>query len=87
MWRGLDKTQASVELLATDTVRLTLRREMLWRPGQHVFLNLPGISAFPAELHPFTIASISDNGDRGVKKVVCIIRVCESSLLSMNNAT
>ncbi|KAF8592671.1 hypothetical protein K439DRAFT_1504455 [Ramaria rubella] len=77
VWCGLQKTRASVELLAADTVRLTFRRNMFWKPGQHVFLNLPGISTFPAELHPFTIASIPRGAENGSDKVVCIIRARE----------
>ncbi|GJJ07267.1 hypothetical protein Clacol_001467 [Clathrus columnatus] len=73
IWLGSHRTQASVELLSPDTVRLTLRRKMSWKPGQHIYLNMPGISAFPGELHPFTISSIpTTNGEEGSKLVFII---------------
>lgn len=80
VWLGLRYARASVELLSSDTVRLTFRRKMSWKPGQHIYLNMPGISRFPGELHPFTIASIpTTHGGEG-SKVVCIIKVRRNSL-------
>ncbi|KAJ2930191.1 hypothetical protein H1R20_g6887, partial [Candolleomyces eurysporus] len=57
------KGQAQVELLASDTIRLTFRRKFHWKPGQHAYISLPKISKLPSESHPFTIASIPGNID------------------------
>ncbi|KAL0949689.1 hypothetical protein HGRIS_009726 [Hohenbuehelia grisea] len=51
-------SKATVELLAEDTVRVTLRRRMDWTPGQHAYLIVPSVSAIPFEAHPFTMASV-----------------------------
>lgn len=70
--------QASIELLGSDTIRLTLRRKMRWTAGQHAYLILPTVSSLPTEAHPFTIASIPDllDGSAGTddKEVVFLIR-------------
>ncbi len=69
---------ATVELVSSDTVRLTLRRRMNWQPGQHAYVILPTVSDLPTEAHPFTIASIphSLNGEDNAaeKDVVFLIR-------------
>lgn len=80
VWSGTksDYTQASIELLTHDTVRLTLRRRMHWQAGQHAYVVLPSISGLPTEAHPFTIASIPHalDGTEGPKDkdVVFLIR-------------
>ena len=58
--RGIDHEYGSavIELVSSDTVRMTLRRKMNWRPGQHAYVVLPTVSDMPTEAHPFTIASI-----------------------------
>ncbi|THH02456.1 hypothetical protein EW026_g465 [Hermanssonia centrifuga] len=79
---GISKDAASslatVELLSSDTVRLTLRRRFNWKPGQHAYIILPTVSDLPSEAHPFTIASIPNplDGSQGAqeKDVVFLIR-------------
>ncbi|KAF4574850.1 Ferric/Cupric Reductase Transmembrane Component [Pleurotus pulmonarius] len=56
--RGGNAAKATVELLAEDTTRVTIRRRMNWTPGQHAYLIFPTVSKLPTEAHPFTIASI-----------------------------
>ncbi len=71
---------AVIELVSSDTVRMTLRRKMYWRPGQHAYVILPTVSDLPNEAHPFTIASIpqqlagSGLDDSGERDVVFLIR-------------
>ncbi|EJF56585.1 hypothetical protein DICSQDRAFT_71178 [Dichomitus squalens LYAD-421 SS1] len=69
---------ATVELVSSDTIRMTLRRKMNWRPGQHAYVILPTVSGMPSEAHPFTIASIPQSlhgNDGNVEKdVVFLIR-------------
>ncbi len=69
---------ASVELLSEDTIRLTLRRRLKWKPGQHAYVTLPTISDLPTEAHPFTMANASGSldGTDGPeeKDVVFIVR-------------
>ena len=69
---------ATVELVSSDTIRLTMKRKFRWRPGQHAYVVLPTVSDLPTEAHPFTIASIptSLDGTDGPseKEVVFLIR-------------
>ncbi|RDX53967.1 hypothetical protein OH76DRAFT_1342942 [Lentinus brumalis] len=69
---------ATVELVSSDTIRMTLRRKMNWLPGQHAYVILPTVSDMPTEAHPFTIASIPralDGSDGTTEKdVVFLIR-------------
>ncbi|OCH90700.1 hypothetical protein OBBRIDRAFT_582310 [Obba rivulosa] len=77
---GKDKecATANVELVSSDTIRLTLRRKLNWTPGQHAYVILPTVSDLPTEAHPFTIASIPKalDGTEGPeeKDVVFLIR-------------
>ena len=81
VWQGYGNNEyshATVELLTPDTIRLTLRRKMHWKAGQHAYVVLPSVSALPTEAHPFTIASIPHNLDGSdgpqEKEVVFLIR-------------
>ncbi|KAI0750929.1 hypothetical protein C8Q80DRAFT_1098755 [Daedaleopsis nitida] len=69
---------AVVELVSSDTIRLTMRRRMNWRAGQHAYVILPTVSEMPTEAHPFTIASIPkalDGTDgQSEKDVVFLVR-------------
>ena len=71
-----DYAHANVELLTSDTVRLTLRRKMHWQAGQHAYVILPSVSNLPTEAHPFTIANIPyglDGSEGPVEKEVTFI--------------
>lgn len=48
--------ESSVTILPGNAVKVTIPTQMRWRPGQFVYLRMPGISAL--ENHPFTIASL-----------------------------
>lgn len=48
--------EAAVTLLPENAVKITVPTQMKWRPGQYVYIRMPGISFF--ENHPFTIASL-----------------------------
>jgi predicted ferric reductase len=48
--------EAAVTILPDNAVKVTIPTQMRWRPGQYVYLRMPGISPF--ENHPFTIASL-----------------------------
>lgn len=58
--KASNRLDASVELLSPHFVRLHLQRppHFRWTPGQTAFLTMPGVSGFPLEAHPFTIASV-----------------------------
>ncbi|KZT06684.1 iron reductase [Laetiporus sulphureus 93-53] len=51
---------ANVELLSPHFIRVRLARppHFHWTPGQTAYLTMPGVSRFPTEAHPFTIASV-----------------------------
>ncbi|EEP82651.1 conserved hypothetical protein [Uncinocarpus reesii 1704] len=53
---GKGGTTATVEILPGDAMRITLRmvRPWLFKPGQHLYLYLPGIGLWMS--HPFTAA-------------------------------
>lgn len=48
--------ESAVTLLPQNAVKVTVPTQMRWRPGQYVYLRMPGIAFF--ESHPFTIASL-----------------------------
>ena len=48
--------EAAITLLPENAVKVTIPTQVKWRPGQYVYLRMPGISVF--ENHPFTIASL-----------------------------
>lgn len=48
--------ESAVTVLPESAVKVTIPTQMKWRPGQYVYLRMPGISVF--ENHPFTIASL-----------------------------
>jgi predicted ferric reductase len=48
--------EAAVTLMSENAIKVTIPTQMKWRPGQFVYLRMPGISVF--ENHPFTIASL-----------------------------
>ncbi|KAI9841243.1 MAG: hypothetical protein M1837_000908 [Sclerophora amabilis] len=48
--------EASITLLAEDAIKVTIPTQRRWRPGQYIYLRMPGISVFGN--HPFTIASL-----------------------------
>ena len=58
---GLWACKAEFTPLPHDTTRITIRDPPIsWSPGQHVFLSCQGIA--PLQSHPFTIASIPEDG-------------------------
>ncbi|KAL8809347.1 MAG: hypothetical protein Q9200_003499 [Gallowayella weberi] len=48
--------EAAVTILPENAVKVTIPSQMKWKPGQYVYLRMPGISVF--ENHPFTLASL-----------------------------
>ncbi|KAK8193649.1 ferric reductase NAD binding domain-containing protein [Phyllosticta capitalensis] len=48
--------EAAVTILPENAIKVTIPTQRKWRPGQYVYLRMPGISIF--ENHPFTIASL-----------------------------
>ncbi|KAF2135940.1 uncharacterized protein K452DRAFT_238379 [Aplosporella prunicola CBS 121167] len=48
--------EAAVTILPENAIKVTIPTQTKWRPGQYVYLRMPGISVF--ENHPFTIASL-----------------------------
>ncbi|OJJ43123.1 hypothetical protein ASPZODRAFT_154842 [Penicilliopsis zonata CBS 506.65] len=48
--------ESAVTLLPENAVKVTVPTRMRWRPGQYVYLRMPGISLLGN--HPFTIASL-----------------------------
>ena len=49
--------EAAVTILPENAVKVTIPTQVRWRPGQYMYLRMPGISVF--ENHPFTIASLN----------------------------
>ncbi|KAF3917663.1 hypothetical protein AA313_de0208167 [Arthrobotrys entomopaga] len=71
--RYADKLKAQVSLTADGmTIVKVPRGNLMWRPGTHAFLCMPGIRYF--ESHPFSICSVGDDIDtEGGKKTVDFI--------------
>jgi predicted ferric reductase len=50
--------ECAVTLMPENAIKVTIPTKVRWRPGQYIYLRMPGISVF--ENHPFTIASLCD---------------------------
>jgi ferric-chelate reductase len=80
IWRGVkdEHSHGTVELITEDTIKLTLRRPMNWKAGQHAYILLPSVSTLPTEAHPFSISTIPGALDGSVsakeKDVTFLIR-------------
>ncbi|KPM37880.1 hypothetical protein AK830_g8671 [Neonectria ditissima] len=48
--------EAAITLMAENAIKVTIPTQMRWKPGQYVYLRMPGISFL--ENHPFTISSL-----------------------------
>ena len=48
--------EAAINILSENAIKITIPTQMRWKPGQYVYLRMPGISLF--ENHPFTISSL-----------------------------
>jgi predicted ferric reductase len=48
--------EAAINIMTEDAIKITIPTQMRWKPGQYVYLRMPGISLF--ENHPFTISSL-----------------------------
>ncbi|CAF9906650.1 MAG: hypothetical protein GOMPHAMPRED_004835 [Gomphillus americanus] len=57
-WRNsfLCGEESAITILPENAVKITIPSQMKWKPGQFVYLRMPGISFL--ENHPFTIASL-----------------------------
>ncbi|GMK58642.1 hypothetical protein CspeluHIS016_0600840 [Cutaneotrichosporon spelunceum] len=51
-------TTATVELLDTDVLRVSVPVPFKWKAGTHGYLSIPSVSELPWEQHPFTFANI-----------------------------
>ncbi|KAF2848779.1 ferric-chelate reductase [Plenodomus tracheiphilus IPT5] len=59
--KGFQTCQAEFTPLPHDTTRVVVRSPPItWSPGQHVFLSCQSVA--PLQNHPFTIASIPEDG-------------------------
>ncbi|KAI1851155.1 hypothetical protein JX265_013273 [Neoarthrinium moseri] len=48
--------EAAITLMTENAIKVTIPTQMKWKPGQYVYLRMPGISFF--DNHPFTISSL-----------------------------
>lgn len=48
--------EAAVTVMQENAVKVTIPTQVRWKPGQYIYLRMPGVSLF--ENHPFTIASL-----------------------------
>ncbi|OAA47053.1 ferric reductase transmembrane component 7 [Metarhizium rileyi] len=57
-WRNafLVGDEAAVTLMSENAIKITIPTQMRWKPGQYVYLRMPGISLL--DNHPFTISSL-----------------------------
>jgi len=69
--------EAAITILPENAIKITIPTQVKWRPGQYVYLRMPGISLFGN--HPFTIASLcsddfpSEYGE-GYRDMVIVFR-------------
>ncbi|KAI0204268.1 ferric reductase like transmembrane component-domain-containing protein [Astrocystis sublimbata] len=57
-WRSsfLVGDEAAITLMTENAIKITIPTQMKWKPGQFVYLRIPGISFM--DNHPFTISSL-----------------------------
>lgn len=48
--------EAAITLMSENAIKVTIPTQMKWKPGQFVYLRMPGISIM--DNHPFTISSL-----------------------------
>ncbi|KAI8623396.1 ferric reductase like transmembrane component [Xylariaceae sp. FL1651] len=48
--------EAAITLMTENAIKITIPTQMKWKPGQFVYLRMPGIAFF--DNHPFTISSL-----------------------------
>ncbi|GES63167.1 metalloreductase transmembrane component [Aspergillus terreus] len=48
--------ESAITFLPQNAIKVTVATRMRWKPGQYVYLRMPGISWY--QRHPFTIASL-----------------------------
>lgn len=48
--------EAAINIMTENAIKITIPTQMRWKPGQYVYLRMPGISVL--ENHPFTISSL-----------------------------
>ncbi|KAK4155149.1 hypothetical protein C8A00DRAFT_32042 [Chaetomidium leptoderma] len=48
--------EAAINIMTENTIKITIPTQMRWKPGQYVYLRMPGIGIL--ENHPFTISSL-----------------------------
>lgn len=48
--------EAAITLMTENAIKVTIPTQMRWKPGQYVYLRMPGIAFF--DNHPFTISSL-----------------------------
>ncbi|PHH63999.1 hypothetical protein CDD81_5104 [Ophiocordyceps australis] len=48
--------EAAIALMSENAIKVTIPTQMRWKPGQYVYLRMPGVSIF--DNHPFTISSL-----------------------------
>ncbi|KAH9888601.1 ferric reductase like transmembrane component [Xylariomycetidae sp. FL2044] len=48
--------EAAITLMTENAIKITIPTQMRWKPGQYVYLRMPGISF--VDNHPFTISSL-----------------------------
>ncbi|KAJ1335707.1 ferric-chelate reductase [Microdochium nivale] len=48
--------EAAITLMSENAIKITVPTQMKWKPGQYVYIRMPGISFL--DNHPFTISSL-----------------------------
>jgi predicted ferric reductase len=48
--------EAAINIMTENAIKITIPTQMRWKPGQYVYLRMPGISML--DNHPFTISSL-----------------------------
>ncbi|KAI0730785.1 ferric reductase NAD binding domain-containing protein [Earliella scabrosa] len=62
LYNGLN-SQATLEALPENMVKITIPTKLKWRPGQHFFVRFLDLGIHAASSHPFTVATLPNQSE------------------------
>ncbi|KKY17410.1 putative fre ferric reductase-like transmembrane component [Phaeomoniella chlamydospora] len=67
--------RARLSLMPNDFIKVTIRGNFMWKPGQHIFIRFLGHGLHSLTTHPFTICSLPTlSNEDGLREMAFYIR-------------